>query len=88
MGRRRRQTVKIYRRKLPELYLCPRCGKNTVASIINKKNDKATVICSNCKLKSSFTLKSQMAAVDAYCIFVDNYYKPQKEEKALIDYNY
>jgi transcription elongation factor Elf1 len=84
MGRRRKQTVKIVRRKLPELFLCPKCGKNTVSAIINKKSEKATVICSNCSLSSSFPMEGQMAAVDAYCLFVDNYYGPQSAEEAPV----
>ena len=85
MGRRRKQTVKIVRRTLPELFLCPRCGKNTVSAIINKKSERATVVCSNCNLNSSFRLEGQMAAVDAYCLFVDNYYGPQRAEEAPVE---
>ncbi len=74
MGRRRKQVVKIVRRTLPELYLCPRCGKNTVKASINKSTSMATVICSSCILRSSFSAKSKMVPVDAYCTFVDHFY--------------
>jgi transcription elongation factor Elf1 len=82
MGRRRKQVVKIVRRTLPELYLCPRCGKNTVKANI-KPTSKATVICSSCNLRSSFAATSNMVPVDAYCEFVDKYYgKGSQEETA------
>jgi transcription elongation factor Elf1 len=74
MGRRRKQVVKIVKRTLPELYLCPKCGKNTVKASINKDKIKAAVICSSCGLKSSFSTTRKMVPVDAYCAFVDQYY--------------
>ena len=84
MGRRRKKAVKIVRRTLPELYLCPRCGKNTVKANINKKRYRAIVICSNCKLKSSFITTAKMGAVDAYCRFVDSFYTDELREESLV----
>ena len=81
MGRRRKQVEKIVRRRLPELYVCPKCGKNTVKATINKKREVAIVICSSCGLNSSFPVTPQMSSVDAYCKFTDRYYgEPSKEE--------
>lgn len=84
MGRRRRKAVKIVRKKLPEFYLCPRCGKNTVKATVNKKQEQVVVVCSNCGLRSSFQVQPQMAAVDAYCLFVDNYYGVESKEEAPV----
>jgi transcription elongation factor Elf1 len=84
MGRRRKQVVKVVRRTLPELYLCPKCGKNTVKATINKKKSRAAVICSSCGLKSSFGAKSSMIPVDAYCSFVDQYYSEGQEGKPKV----
>lgn len=80
MGRRRRQVAKTFRRALPELYLCPRCGKNTVKSTIDKKKERASVVCSNCRLSSTFVVSTTMAEVDAYCNFVDRYYSGEPLE--------
>ncbi|KYH39181.1 MAG: hypothetical protein AYL28_001120 [Candidatus Bathyarchaeota archaeon B23] len=74
MGRRRRKVVKVVRKKLPVFFLCPRCGKNAVRVTINKKVGSVTVICGFCNLSASFDMASTMAPVDAYCLFVDNYY--------------
>ncbi len=76
--------VKIVRRTLPELYLCPRCGKNTVKASINKSTSMATVICSSCSLRSSFAAKSNMVSVDAYCIFVDHFYGQGNQEETAV----
>lgn len=87
MGRRRRKVVKIVRRKLPMLFLCPRCGKNTVKATINNKRSRAFVVCSNCKLNATLPSNPQMSEVDAYCLFVDKYYLGEPREEATIGYN-
>ena len=84
MGRRRRKAVKIVRRTLPELYLCPRCGKNTVKATINKKRERAVVVCSSCSLNTSFTATPGMGDVDAYCRFVDNFYEGGTREETVV----
>ena len=84
MGRKRKQVVRIVKRQLPELYLCPKCGKNTVKSNINKKQNRATVICSSCGLKQSFECTPTMAEVDAYCAFVDSYYRGDVVEESSV----
>lgn len=84
MGRRRKQVVKIVRRTLPELYLCPRCGKNTVKAGINKSTSMATVICSSCSLRSSFAATRNMVPVDAYCAFVDRFYAQGSQEETAV----
>ncbi|UCD45249.1 MAG: hypothetical protein JSV27_01755 [Candidatus Bathyarchaeota archaeon] len=84
MGRRRKQVVKIVRRTLPTLYLCPRCGKNTVKATINKKRERAIVICSDCNLKATFPSNPNMNEVDAYCLFVDNFYGLEAREEPVV----
>ncbi len=83
MGRRRRKVEKVVRRTLPELFLCPRCGKNTVKATINKKKGYAVVVCSNCSLNESFQYTPQMAEVDAYCRFVDSFYAGETREEPV-----
>jgi len=76
--------VKIVRRALPELYLCPRCGKNTVKSTINKKRERAVVVCSSCGLNTSFPSTPGMGEVDAYCRFVDIFYEGDTREETVV----
>ncbi len=84
MGRRRKKVEKVVRRTLPELFLCPRCGKNTVKANINKKKGYAVVVCSNCNLSSTFEHSRQMAEVDAYCRFVDGFYAGEAMEEPVV----
>lgn len=84
MGRRRKKPVKIVRRTLPELYLCPKCGKNTVKATISKNREKAFVICSNCGLNATYSSTPQMGEVDAYCRFVDKFYEGETKEETIV----
>jgi len=84
LGRRRRKVVKIVRRKLPEFYLCPRCGKNTVKVTMKPKLGQVTVVCSSCSLNTVFQDQPQMEPVDAYCRFVDSYYGAEFKEEAAV----
>ncbi len=85
MGRIRRKVVQAVRRKLPELYLCPKCGKNTVKATINKKKEHVAVICSDCGLSSTYPLDRNIAEVDAYCLFVDAYYRGDSPEETVVE---
>lgn len=82
MGRRRRKPVKFVKRRMPEFYLCPRCGKNTVKATVKKKQDQVVVVCGSCGLNATFQATPQMAGVDAYCLFVDNYYGTETQQEA------
>lgn len=84
MGRRRRKVIKMVRKKLPTFFLCPRCGKNAVRVVFNKKSGKAMVLCGFCSLSSSFNVAPPSAPVDAYCLFVDNYYGMEGHEDVAI----
>lgn len=75
MGRRRKKVEKIIKKTLPEFYLCPKCGKNTMKATLNRKEGKASVVCGNCGLKSILEITNQMEEIDAYNRFIDSYYK-------------
>jgi transcription elongation factor Elf1 len=74
MGRKRQKVVKIVKKKLPDQYLCPSCGMNTVGVIVHKEEGYARIICSTCSLKEQVPIPENTSPVDAYCIFVDQYY--------------
>jgi len=85
LGRRRRKVSKIVKRRLPEFYLCPRCGKNTVKATMDRKHGRVSVLCGSCGLSNTFHMKPQMEEVDAYCLFVDSYYGVESESETVID---
>lgn len=84
MGRRRKTAEKIIKRKLPDLYVCPKCGQNTVKAAINKKDSTGLVICSSCNLHEKFPVTPKMSSVDAYCKFIDNYYGESPKEEPFV----
>ena len=79
MGRRRRKTVRIPKKRLPKLFSCPNCGKQTVRVQILREENQAVVVCSTCDLKENFEISSAQAEIDIYCAFTDNFYKKFKE---------
>ncbi|MFB0543961.1 MAG: hypothetical protein ACETVR_04185 [Candidatus Bathyarchaeia archaeon] len=74
MGRRRKKVVRVVRRTLPEYFLCPRCGKNTVKISTDKKREVTFVVCGTCGLRCEYPLSRPMEPVDIYCTFVDRFY--------------
>ncbi len=75
MGRRKRRKKVVLRpkRRIPKVFMCPKCGKRTVS--IKSQDDTVVVVCGNCGLKYSFQIKEGLDKVDYYGKFVDEYYK-------------
>jgi len=78
MGRRRRKVVKIPKKRLPKIFLCPRCGKESVRVIITKGQEIATVQCGSCGLKGDVPMLPTQQPIDVYCKFADDFYASVK----------
>lgn len=74
MGRRRRKVVKLPKRRLPTVFLCPDCGKESVKVNIVREENLAVVKCGSCGLTDEIPIKRIYGEIDAYCLFIDNYY--------------
>ena len=74
MGRRRRRVVRIVKKKLPTVFVCPRCGEEAVRVTIAKDTGKATVLCALCNLKSEFQAHPAAQPIDVYSYFTDVFY--------------
>ena len=74
MGRRRRNVVRIPKKKLPTVYLCPRCGKQAINVEIFPGGEHAKVRCSSCELTEELDTRPAFVAIDIYCQFTDLFY--------------
>lgn len=75
MGRRKRKKiVKKVIRKIPKVFICPRCGKQSVFVNVNLEENIANVRCGSCSLNTTVELRLSNEPVDAYNLFVDKYY--------------
>ncbi|MFQ5761743.1 MAG: hypothetical protein ACE5PO_01795 [Candidatus Bathyarchaeia archaeon] len=75
MARRRRKKIaKPVRRRLPQVFVCPKCGGTSVKVFMDSQTQTARVVCSLCSLKSEMTTTSTSEPVDVYSKFSDLFY--------------
>jgi len=83
MGRRRKKSVHIPKKRLPKFFSCPICGKETVFVEINREEfGQAVAQCSSCGLKENFQVKPAQSEVDVYCMLSDHVYGTLKRTSA------
>lgn len=81
MGRRRRKVVRILKKRLPQVFLCPRCGKETIRVRLVKGEDRAVLHCGGCDLTDEFPTRQPYKDIDVYCKFTDKYYSQRKAKE-------
>lgn len=74
MGRRRRKIVKLPKKKLPKIFLCPACGEESINIRIMREKNLAEVRCSKCSLAEDIPVSPADQPIDIYCKFTDKVY--------------
>ena len=74
MGRRRRKIVKLPKKKLPKIFLCPNCNNESISIKLIRDNGIAEVKCGKCGITKEISISQSDQQVDAYCKFTDNFY--------------
>ena len=73
MGRRKRKVVRLPRKKLPKIFMCPKCGINAV-HVASTDAGQALVKCGNCGFEVKVPISPTDQPVDLYCKFSDKFY--------------
>jgi len=74
MGRRRKKVLKLLKKTLPRIFLCPACGEKAINVRMNRGSGTAEVKCGKCEIKMEVPLIPADQPVDAYCKFTDRFY--------------
>jgi len=74
LGRRkRRKVIRKVKKKIPTIFICPRCGRYSVS--VNVEEDEVIVSCGICELSFIFLYDPVFQPIDYYGKFVDKYYE-------------
>ncbi len=70
MGRRKRRVIKVFKRKLPKILACPRCGN--ISLIVDRvTDDLVNIKCGTCHLLYSYPASKEKEYIDTYNEFID-----------------
>jgi transcription elongation factor Elf1 len=74
LGRRRKKIIRIPKKQLPKIFLCPKCGKDAIRIDLLRNENRAILKCGSCGLKEDLPMKAAYKEVDIYSNFTDKWY--------------
>lgn len=74
MGRSRKRIVKLPKKKLPTIFICPSCGEESIRIRIIRDKTMVEVKCSKCGLVADIPVSPGNQPVDIFCKFTDMVY--------------
>lgn len=69
--RRKKKVIKIYKPKIPTVFICPICGNKSLNIKIQRKKKMGAVFCGSCNVKWEANLQGFEEKIDIYHKFFD-----------------
>jgi len=66
--------MKLPKKKLPKIFLCPACGEESINIRIIKGMNVAEVGCGKCGIRANIPITPADQSIDAYCKFTDSFH--------------
>lgn len=66
--------MRLPKKSLPKVFLCPKCGEDAVRVTMGGKEAPAIATCGKCGLRAEVQTSPQDQPVDVYCKFTDKFY--------------
>jgi len=76
--RRKKKVIKIYKPKIPKVFICPVCGSQSLNIEIDRKHGVAIAKCGICGLEWSTIVKQYEEKIDIYHRLFDEVIEGEK----------
>ncbi len=74
--------MRVPKKRLPEVFLCPNCGKEAMHVDFAKTEERATIRCGSCGLSDEVPVRRSSKAIDVYCSFTDKHYEGKTQRNS------
>jgi transcription elongation factor Elf1 len=71
MGRRKRRIIKTFKKTLPKVYTCPKCGMTAIRVFI--EDNLIKISCGSCDIRHHYESNKKKESIDIYNEFIDKF---------------